>query len=126
LAIAAPNPGAGSQTIGEREAGTKRLEEAVAAYRLALEEWTRGRVPLDWAKTQMNLGGALTVLGQRESGTTHLEEAVAAWDLGLQETAMLTEREGAVRAARDEMQAEIARRKGNGQPVPVQPTGKGQ
>ena len=44
---------------GERESGTARLEEAVAAYRAALEERTRERVPLDWARTQNNLGNAL-------------------------------------------------------------------
>jgi Protein of unknown function (DUF938) len=31
-----------------------RLEEAVAAYRAALQELTRDRVPLGWAATQMN------------------------------------------------------------------------
>ena len=45
--------------LGERESGTARLEEAVAAYRAALEERTRERVPLDWATTQNNLGIAL-------------------------------------------------------------------
>jgi hypothetical protein len=38
--------------FGSRERGTARLEEAVAAYREALKEWTRERVPLDWAGTQ--------------------------------------------------------------------------
>jgi len=56
-------------TLGERESGTARLEEAVMAYRAALEEWTRDRVPLDWAMTQNNLGTALHTLGRRESGT---------------------------------------------------------
>jgi hypothetical protein len=42
-------------SLGERESGTARLEEAVRAYRAALEEWTRERVPLDWARTQNNL-----------------------------------------------------------------------
>ena len=51
------------QALGERESGTTRLEEAVAAYRAALEENTRARVPLEWAQTQMNLGVALWVLG---------------------------------------------------------------
>jgi hypothetical protein len=32
--------------LGERESGTVRLEEAVVAYRAALEEWTRERGPL--------------------------------------------------------------------------------
>ena len=48
-----------ARALGERESGTAQLEEAVAAYRLALEEWTRDRVPLDWAMTQNNLGNAL-------------------------------------------------------------------
>ena len=51
----------------------------MAAYRAALEERTRERVPLDWAMTQNNLGTALRALGERESGTARLEEAVAAY-----------------------------------------------
>ena len=70
---------------GERESGTARLEEAVAAYRAALEERTRERVPLDWAGTQNNLGNALSTLGERESGTARLEEAVAAYRAALEE-----------------------------------------
>jgi hypothetical protein len=38
----------------------------VVAYRAALEERTRERVPLDWAMTQNNLGSALRSLGERE------------------------------------------------------------
>ena len=53
------NLGNALQSLGERESGTARLEEAVAAYRAALEERTRERVPLDWAMTQNNLGNAL-------------------------------------------------------------------
>ncbi|MEL6363024.1 MAG: hypothetical protein AAFR21_18300, partial [Pseudomonadota bacterium] len=52
---------------------------------LALEEQTRERVPLDWARTQNNLGNALKSLGNRESGTARLEEAVAAYRLALEE-----------------------------------------
>ena len=36
------------------------------------EEWTRERVPLQWATTQNNLGIALRILGERESGTARL------------------------------------------------------
>ena len=50
-----------SRALGERESGTARLEEAVAAFREALEECTRERVPLDWAMTQNNLGVALSM-----------------------------------------------------------------
>jgi tetratricopeptide (TPR) repeat protein len=70
--------------LGERESGTARLEEAVTAYRAALEERTRARVPLDWAITQNNLGTALSRLGERESGTARLEEAVAAYRAALE------------------------------------------
>ncbi len=48
--------------------------------RAALEERTRERVPLDWARTQMNLGNALQTLRERESGTARLEQAVRAFD----------------------------------------------
>jgi tetratricopeptide (TPR) repeat protein len=69
-----------SESLGEREAGTARLlEEAVTAYRDALLEYTRERVPLQWATTQNNLGNALKTLGARESGTARLEEAVSAY-----------------------------------------------
>jgi hypothetical protein len=40
--------------------------------------WTRERVPLQWATTQMNLGNALQTLGERKSGMARLEEAVEA------------------------------------------------
>ena len=63
------NLGVALSVLGERVRGTARLEEAVAAYRAALEENTRERVPLDWAVTQNNLGNALRTLGERESGT---------------------------------------------------------
>ena len=72
-------------TLGARESGTARLEQAVAAYRAALEEHTRERVPLDWATTQNNLATALETLGQRESGTARLEQAVAAFRAALEE-----------------------------------------
>jgi tetratricopeptide (TPR) repeat protein len=71
--------------IGQQTGDPGPLEEAVAAYRLALAELTRERVPLDWAGTQNNLGNALLSLGQRESGTARLEEAVAAYRLALAE-----------------------------------------
>ena len=61
------------------------FEEAATAYRAALEEWTRQRVPIRWATAQGNLGNALAGLGKRESGTDTLEEAVSAYDAALEE-----------------------------------------
>ena len=71
--------------LGERESGTRRLEEAVTAYRAALEERRRDQVPLDWAKTQSNLGNALRMLGERTRGTQYLMEAIAAHRAALEE-----------------------------------------
>ena len=72
-------------TLGERERETARAEEAVIAYKAALNERTRERVPLDWAMTQNNLGNVLQILGQRDSGTARLEEAVIAYKSALEE-----------------------------------------
>jgi tetratricopeptide (TPR) repeat protein len=77
--------GTALETLGERESGTGKLEEAVSAYREALKERTRARVPLGWAMTQNNLGNALVRLGERESGTGKLEEAVSAYREALKE-----------------------------------------
>jgi tetratricopeptide (TPR) repeat protein len=79
------NLGIALEVLGERESGTARLEEAVAAFRDALMERTRERVPLEWALTQNILGTALQTLGERESGTARLEEAVAAYREALKE-----------------------------------------
>ncbi len=71
--------------LGERESGTARLEEAVAAFRAALEQQTRERAPHNWAMTQNNLGSALYRIGERESGTARFEQAVAAHRAALEE-----------------------------------------
>jgi len=72
-------------TIGEQSGELAPLLEAIWAYREALKERTRERVPLQWAVTQNNLGAALQALGERESGTEKLEEAVAAFREALKE-----------------------------------------
>jgi tetratricopeptide (TPR) repeat protein len=79
------NLGNALSALGARENGTSRLEEGVAAFRAALEEWTRERVPIEWAMTENNLGGALVTLGERENSTSRLEEAVAACRAALEE-----------------------------------------
>ena len=72
-------------TFGEQKGEAEPLNDAVTAYREALKEWTRERVPLYWAGTQNNLGNALETLGEREPGTTRLEEAVTAYREALKE-----------------------------------------
>jgi tetratricopeptide (TPR) repeat protein len=69
--------------LGERENGTERLEEAVAAYRAALEERTRDRVPLDWATSMGNQGVALMVLAERHGGSSKARAAVEQIEVAL-------------------------------------------
>ncbi len=83
--LAQDDLGAALRALGWRERGNARLEEAVAAFRAALEDRTRARAPLDWAATQKNLGATLRTLGEFESGTARLEEAVAAYRAALEE-----------------------------------------
>jgi hypothetical protein len=72
-------------TFGEQTGTNQPLEEAVAAYRAALTEWTRERVPLDWATTQNNLGNALSTLGERTKDAVllceALEKQLIAWEV---------------------------------------------
>ena len=70
--------------LGERESGTETLQKAVAAYGEALKEWTRERVPLQWATTQSNLGVALSRLASARADET-LQKAVAAYGEALKE-----------------------------------------
>jgi hypothetical protein len=58
-------PPAALRRRGERESGTARLEEAVAAYRDALKEYTRERVPLHWAGSLGNQSIAFMYLAER-------------------------------------------------------------
>jgi tetratricopeptide (TPR) repeat protein len=62
-----------------------KLEEAVAAYREALKEYTRERAAPEWATTQNNLGVELRRIGERETGTAKLEEALNAFNKALKE-----------------------------------------
>jgi hypothetical protein len=62
-----------------------RYREGVAAFREALQERTRERVPLDWADIQNNLGLALLSLAEREKGRARLKEGLAALREALKE-----------------------------------------
>jgi len=71
--------------IGEQAGDNEALKQAIVAFRAALEEWPRERVPFQWATTQNNLGNALNALGERESGTGRLVEALQAFRAALEE-----------------------------------------
>ena len=61
---------------GERETDTAHLEQAVAAYRLALEERTRDRVPLQWAMTGatwvLRSGASVSAGAARQTSSSRL------------------------------------------------------
>ena len=69
------NLGNALQTLGARESGTARLQEAVAAYRAALEEYTRERVPLDWAMSLGNQGVAMKSIAERTNDAVLAKKA---------------------------------------------------
>ena len=71
------NLGTALLTLGERESGTARLEQAVAACRAALEERTRDRVPLDWAGTTYILGYTEALIGGRVADRGRVLEGIA-------------------------------------------------
>jgi hypothetical protein len=62
--------------LAERESGTAKLEEAVAAYREALKERTRERAPLDWAVSTGDLGVTSMQLAQRKRDAAMAQTAV--------------------------------------------------
>ena len=63
-------------TLGERESGTARLEQAVEAYRAALEERMRERAPLGWAYSQHTSANALAALATRLEDPVRMAEAL--------------------------------------------------
>jgi ATP-dependent Clp protease adapter protein ClpS len=78
----------GQSTLGPASnppGSSARLEEAVEACRVTLEQKSRVLTPREWARAQYNLGIALFALGAREADTGRLEEAVAAHRAALEE-----------------------------------------
>jgi tetratricopeptide (TPR) repeat protein len=72
-------------TLGVRESGTGRLEDAVSAYREALQKFTRARVLLRWATVQMKLASVYCALFDKGAQPNHLDDALEAIDRALEE-----------------------------------------
>jgi len=60
---------------GEYENGTKLLKEGIEASQAALEVFTRGAMPRDWAKTQDVIAEAQFLIGEHEKDQPRLEAA---------------------------------------------------
>jgi tetratricopeptide (TPR) repeat protein len=91
-AAAQNNLGAALRALGIHsgagaEEGPKLLQDAVAAFRSALEVYTKADLPQNWAAAQNNLGAALQALGIRsgaEEGPKLVRDAVAAYRSALE------------------------------------------
>ena len=79
------NLGIALRALRQRQDDLALLEASVTACRNALEEYTRERVPLEWALVQNNLGNALLELGERENSTARLNHAIIAYSNALKE-----------------------------------------
>jgi tetratricopeptide (TPR) repeat protein len=62
-----------------------KLEAAFAAYREALKELTRERIPLEWAETQRNIALVYQALFDKDHQPRHLDDALEAADQALEE-----------------------------------------
>ena len=62
--------------LGLLEARQEHYGEAVASYRAALEERTRGRVPLEWATSTGNQGVAMMLIADRADDSVLAETAL--------------------------------------------------
>ena len=63
--------------LGEQTGNSDFLRRAVTAYREALKERTRARVPLNWAGTQFNLAILRGVMAERSGRAEEATQAVA-------------------------------------------------
>nr|WP_279381350.1 tetratricopeptide repeat protein [Candidatus Thiosymbion oneisti] len=70
---------------GDERGDNSALAEAIRIYRDLLAAYSHEREPLDWARTQHNLGNTLQILGERESDSGRLQAALAAYHAALQE-----------------------------------------
>src|SRR5208337_2458447 len=83
-AITQDDLGSALCALGELTGDPRRLQEAVAAHRSALEVRTKETAPAEWAMTQGELGLALERLGRLVGERHKLEEAVTAYHRALE------------------------------------------
>ena len=70
--------------LGEVQAGTQGLTDAIATFRIFLAEHPRKTDPAAWATVKVNMAVALTTLATRDPNPAHLDEAIAAFRAALQ------------------------------------------
>lgn len=63
---------------GHRRSGTRKLKEAVLAFRAVAGEWSREKTPLKWATVRFELGRTLALLSRRSGDPSARQESIAA------------------------------------------------
>ncbi len=71
--------------LGQRQSGTRNLENSISAFKASLTKRDRKREPLKWAETQNNLGNALGLLAHRQNDESMLQNATTAFESALEE-----------------------------------------
>jgi len=71
--------------LGQRQSGTRHLENSISAFKASLTKRDQKREPLQWAETQNNLGNSYGILAHRQNDETMLGKAIEAFELALEE-----------------------------------------
>lgn len=74
-----------SGILGQRQSGTRNLEDSISAFKASLTKRDRKREPLQWAETQNNLGNSFGILAHRQSDESMLGSAIEAFEYALEE-----------------------------------------
>jgi len=71
--------------LGQRQGGTRNLENSITAFEESLGERDREQSPFEWAETQNSLGNVLGILGHRLGDEDMLTRSVDAFEQALKE-----------------------------------------
>jgi tetratricopeptide (TPR) repeat protein len=71
--------------LGQRQGGTRNLDNAISAFQESLDARDRQRQPLQWAETQNSLGNALGILGHRLGDEEMMVQSITAFEQALEE-----------------------------------------
>ncbi|MFT5260465.1 MAG: tetratricopeptide (TPR) repeat protein [Saprospiraceae bacterium] len=71
--------------LGQRQGGTRNLEESIESFEGALTQRNRKSHPLEWAETQNSLGNSLGMLAHRQGDAAMLEKSLEAFEMSLKE-----------------------------------------
>jgi tetratricopeptide (TPR) repeat protein len=71
--------------LGNRQGGTRNLENAISVFEETLAELDQQHSPIEWSEAQNSLGNALGILGHRLGDEDMLTKSVAAFENALEE-----------------------------------------